>query len=225
MGERNVTSFPTLGIRIENGRVKSRWFRRDLGSASKLYAGVRDEVTVPSPPAAKGRVGRRAEWKYALLAIGYPDGTWKYKKISAAHPQNADGDVPSIEGWKWDRVALTQRECNRAMNMATQAAKAETTAGQLEREARIQRRKRTREREGRQDLVAGILKASCTICGAESGAVCRTTEGEMILLDKSHGIMVHPFRIASAVITGQANHDQIKTQFAGKVPVSLQAVL
>jgi|SRR5579859_5510533 len=216
-----MTDFPTLGIRINNGRVRSWWLRRDLGPATKLYVAVRDTVVIPSPPAVKGYAHRDATWKHGLVVIGYPNGRWKYKKVSCARPQNASGDVPGFAGWKFDTVELAERECARAMNLVTQLKQQEEKAGQIAREKRIQRRKDTR----RQELVDAILKADCVLCGAESGHSCEVTEGEMILLDKEQNIMVHAFRIATDIVSGYVESEQIKAQFDGKVPVSLQGVV
>ena len=75
--------------------------------------------------------------------------------------------------------------------------------------------------------VAGILAASCPLCGAESAALaCKPLPGRYLyILDRSRGAMAHAERIAQAVNDGTAKITEVVAQFDGAVPDEIWGLL
>jgi hypothetical protein len=67
--------------------------------------------------------------------------------------------------------------------------------------------------------IAGILLATCPVCGAGEAEFCKYTEGvPAVVLDRERRITVHGARIGVAVKQGTSQVQDVVAQFDGKVP-------
>lgn len=70
--------------------------------------------------------------------------------------------------------------------------------------------------------MAHIMMAECPVCTAPGAGFCAFHPGqEVTILDKDRGIIVHTARIGRAIKTRNADVEDVKAQFNGKIPAKV----